>query len=296
MARIAAKPKSTDKPPVTKLCLKCNQTRMISEFYSNRDWTEQLGRDIWCKNCVSKIKTKDGLREYFWENHRAWNERVWENSIKKAELAASKNQTYQKISEDRRMKVLEELACQNMVKAMMMNYKYFDSSKENVTSYQEAKETGMIVEEKDDNVKTFSEDFNGYFKPSELKYLREYYLGLDHDFDLSDTNQIDMAKKLAKASLQADKVQDDYMAGRCSLADVKDAMALFDLLSKSGNFAASKRKQDGDSTLTSWAETTYILETTGHPCTRQIEWPKDDVDKTIDEFRHIVESLSLDSV
>jgi hypothetical protein len=38
-----------------------------------------------------------------------------------------------------------------------------------------------------------------------------------------------------------------------------------------------------------------MLETTGHPCTRKIEWPKDSVDEVIEEYRHIVEALELDN-
>ena len=43
----------------------------------------------------------------------------------------------------------------------------------------------------------------------------------------------------------------------------------------------------------SWSEISFYLETNGHPMTRKIEWEKDDVDRTIDEFRYIVESLDL---
>ena len=159
-----------------------------------------------------------------------------------------------------------------------------------------AKEAGHITsetEEEDPNVKKYSDEFNGWFKPEELKYLEEYYAQLENEFELSDVNLRDTAKKLAKASLQADKVQDKYMAGQATLQDVKDAITLFDLLSKSGNFSASKRKPGDKGGLGSWSELTLMLESSGHPCTRKIEWPKDDVDKTIEEFRYIVKALDL---
>ena len=163
-----------------------------------------------------------------------------------------------------------------------------------------SQEAGHVTEDKPDtpdpNVKTYSEEFSGYFKPDELKYLEEYYRQLENDFELSDVNLRDTAKKLAKASLQADRVQDRYMSGQATLQDVKDAVTLFDLLSKSGNFSASKRKPGDKGGIGSWSELTYQLETTGHPCTRKIEWPKDDVDRTIEEFRYIVQSLGLDGV
>lgn len=282
-------------PPVTKICSKCKQTKLLANYYSNRDWTEQLGKDVWCKDCVSKCATKDELREYFWENNREWNEKLWSSARKKAELAANKNTTYQKAFDETKKNILDRLTCQNVIKSMQINYKFEDHTNDiNVQTYQEAKEEGQIVEEKaDPNVKTYSNEFNGYFKPDELEYLRDYYRQLENDFELSDVNLRDTAKKLAKASLQADRVQDKYMAGQATLQDVRDAVTLFDLLSKSGNFSASKRKPGDKTGLGSWAEISFYLETNGYTMQRKIEWPKDDVDKTIDEFRYIVEALDL---
>lgn len=283
-------------PPVTKICSKCNQTKTLTNFYSNRGWVEQLGKDCWCKECAGKCATKDELREYFWENNRKWIEKLWTGSRKKAELAANKNATYQRAYEDTKRNILDRLTCQYVLKSMQINYEFESHTGDlNIQSYQEAKEEGQVIEEKvDPNIKTYSEEFGGYFKPDELKYLENYYRQLENDFELSDVNLRDTAKKLAKASLQADKVQDKYMAGQATMQDVKDAVALFDLLSKSGNFSASKRKPGDKGGLGSWGELTLQLETSGHPCTRKIEWPKDDVDKTIEEFRYIVQSLGLD--
>ena len=178
---------------------------------------------------------------------------------------------------------------------MQINYKFVDNANsETSLTYHEAKENGEIIEEKDPNVKTYSEMFNGYFKPDELRYLTEYYEGLARDFELSDTNLIDIAKKLAKASLQADKIQDRYMAGQAQLVDVKDAMSLFDLLSKSGNFAACKRKPDEKGGESSFSEITLHLETHGFLGGKLIQWPKDDVDRTLEEFRYITKAINME--
>ena len=119
---------------------------------------------------------------------------------------------------------------------------------------------------------------------------------MEQDFDLSDTSLRDNAKKVAKASLLADKAQNDYMSGKCNLQDVKDAIAQYDLLMKTGNFAACKRKPEDRVGLGSWAEICFQLETTGHTMQRKIEWEKDDVDRTIEEFAYLAESLGLDTV
>ena len=87
--------KSRKAPPskkVTKLCLHCGRTKPLTDYYSNRDWDEQLGKDIWCKDCVNRCTTKDSIREYFWENHREWDERIWEASNKKATALARDEQ------------------------------------------------------------------------------------------------------------------------------------------------------------------------------------------------------------
>lgn len=299
MAYIVSKPKNSKPPVQTKLCLRCNQTKPVAKFFSNRGWTENGCKDAWCKECIAKIKTKDELRRYFWENNREWKENVWENLLKQAELEASGSNVYQKSNADRRKIILEQIACPKMPSEMQktQNYKFEDHSKDvNANNYDEAKEVGKIVEHdvsvaKDKNLKTYNDFFNGEFKPIELEYLEGYYRGLERDFDLSDTALIDTAKKVAKAALMQDKVQNDYMAGRCSQQDVKDATAIFDLLMKTGNFAACKRKPGDKNTLNNWAETTMYCETHGYPCVKKIEWEEDIVDRMLGELGYIIQSI-----
>lgn len=289
--------KSKAAPEKMKTCIKCGKKQLMKEFYVNRDWEENDGRDCWCKTCVSRLGNRDEVREYFWVNRRKWDERIWESAEAKAEKQADSNSVYKKTSDERRERILEKLTCQMIPAVMSPYYTYEPHTREGKDiPYIVAKEEGLILTDpREKEVKTYSKEFNGFFKKNELEYLHDYYEGLEKDFNLSDTNLRDIAKKLAKASLQADKAQDDYMAGKCDFSVVKDALSQFDLLSKSGNFAACKRKPDEEGGMNSWSELTYMLETNGHPCTRKIEWPKDDVDKTIDEYRHIVEALDLDA-
>lgn len=279
----------------TKLCLHCGRVKQLSDFYSNRDWDEQLGKDIWCKDCINRCATKDEMREYFWENHREWTDRIWEIAKKKAETLAAKNATYQKASEERKKTILDRLTCQQIPTVMQTQYKYVDNMKDGKSiSYAEAKENGEIVEEEDPNVKVYSEAFNGYFKPYELHYLEHYYQSLENDFDLDTENLRDYARKLSKASLQADKAQDDYAAGRCDFSVVKDALSQFDMLSKSANFAACKRKPTDTTGMSSWGEMVQFLETHGHTCTKPVKFEQDDVDMAIAELGHIVRAIGLD--
>lgn len=296
MTTLSKPRKTAKKPKTTKLCLHCNQVRNLSEFYSNRDWLAQAGKDIWCKKCISQIQTKDEMREYFFENNRKWNEKIWENARKKAERVAAQNEKFMKLSDDMRESFLEKMTCEQVPGVMQINYEYIDNSQDiNINSYQEAKEAGKVVEEKpkgkDANVKTYNAFFNGDFKPAELEYLENYYNGLAEDFKLEDTALRDNAKKLAKAALTADKVQNDYMAGRCAMKDVTDAMTQYNTLMTIGNFAASKRKPGEKVGMNSWSETTAYCETHGHPCIKKIEWPKDVVDVVLDGLGYIIESM-----
>ena len=298
---INAKPRGAKPPAQTRLCLHCGQTKPLSQFYSNRDWIENGKKDKWCKQCIAKIITKDEMRRYFWENNREWKEKVWENALVLAEPQAASSTVYQKSNEERRETLLESIACPIVPTLMQktQNYKYEDHTLDtNTNNYDEAKEAGKIVDTKktsDKDVKIYNKFFNGEFKESEIEYLENYYKGLEEDFDLSDTALRDTAKKVAKASLMSDKAQNAYMLGRGSLQDVKDANAVLDLLMKTGNFAACKRKPGDKNTLNNWAETTMYCETHGYPCVKPVVWEKDAIDSVIESFDAIVASLRDES-
>lgn len=290
----ARKSKAAPKP--SRICIKCGRTKELDSYYSNRDWEEQLGKDIWCKECAGKCTDREGIKEYFWENHREWDERIWQTASKKAEKLLADNAMYQKSGEDRRKMLLDRLAAQQVPTVWTPYYKYVDNSKSGCNSYAEAKAKGQVSDEPEDNEKVYDEFFNGYFTKRDLAYLETYYKRLEEDFTFDNENLRDYAKKCARASLQADKAQDDYAAGRCSFADVKDALAQFDMLSKSANFAACKRKAGDNSGLTSYSELSYKLETTGHTMQRQVKWEEDDVDRVINHFRHLAAAMNFDSI
>lgn len=274
----------------TKRCTRCNEEKELTDFYTNREFDAQQGRDAWCKTCVLQCATKEAMQKYFWENNRAWSDGLWNHVMKQAEQKLANNPTFIKLSDPMKTVAMERVAC-GLVPTYMGAKGHYVYEEHNV----EAQEIDPD-DPANDKTPRYSKEFNGYFKRNELEYLRNYYQGLEEDFELNDTNIRDVAKKLAKASLQADKAQNDYMSGRCDYSVVKDAISQFDLLSKSGNFAACKRKPGENTGLGSWAEITLKLEQTGHPCTRKIEWEPDDVDKVLAEFQHLSEALALDTV
>ena len=286
------RPKTQKK--TTKVCSRCGKIKMLTDYYSNRDWVEQAGRDAWCKDCVAECTSKAAIRRYFWENHRNFTEELWLTAANRAETQANATTAFKKMPDERKEKIIEKITCSIVPKIMNSNYKFIENAEGQ--SFEEAMQDGKIIETLDEHEKKWSPKFNGYFKRSELEYLENYYENMEQDFDLNDINLQDMAKKVAKASLLADKAQNDFMAGNCDFDTVRNAMAQYDMLSKSGNFAACKRKPGENTGLSSWSEISLKCEQTGHPCTRKIEWEQDDIDKTINEYRYIVEALELDTI
>lgn len=278
-----------------KICSMCKEKKTLDEFLNNPQWSKELGKDKWCKTCVSRLPNKDSVKEYCWENRREWNEDIWKDACKAAKDKLANNTVFKNSSEDRRKLLLDKTAIQCLPLALSRHYKFIELPEgTEQMSYAEALATGKVsLEDDDPTLKEYSEFFNGYFNKQELEYLTNYYNKLEEDFSFDNENLRDYAKKCARASLQADKAQDNYAAGRCSFADVKDALMQFDMLSKSANFAACKRKTGESSGLTCWAETTLYLETHGYCKETKVEWPEDDVDRVIKSFNHTVASLGL---
>lgn len=279
----AAKPQEQK----TKCCQRCGEEKPETSFYSNKGWKKEGNRDRWCKECYAKIRDKDGLMEYLWENNHGWNEDVWNNARTKAQNIAVNNDIYLNSSEEKKVKIIDKLTVQQ-VSPGLIKFEEHDNIPYSVHKRE------LFAEINDDpNLRQYSAEFNGYFNARDLAHLKEYYTKLEQDFSFVTESDRDYAHKVCKASLQADKAMDDYVAGRCDYSVVKDAIGLFDTLSKSGNFAACKRTPGEDNNTLSISEISMKLEMNGHPCTRIIEWPKDDVDKTTEEFGYIVEALDL---
>lgn len=297
MAELVSKSVVQKKKEVpTKVCVKCHERKPLTDFTANKDWDEEKRRDIWCRECVKGLTSKRDIKEYFWYNNRAWVETVWEGATKKASKVLAGNIAYKRSAPDVQAKLLERVTCQHIPETVGIGYKFephYDKNGAQI-SFEDAESKGIIRDEEDELV--YSKEFNGKFTREDLDYLETYYERLEEDFNFDNESLRDYARKVCKASLASDKAQADFAAGKISYSDVKDAMNIFDMLSKSANFAACRRKSGEASGLTCWAETTLKLESSGIPITTKVEFEKDDIDKTIDELRHITKALGLDSI
>lgn len=264
--------------PQTKTCTKCGKEKELTAFYVNRDFKEQNGRDAWCKDCVAQCSTRSQIKEYFWENNREWNEKIWDVAQKKAERAAEGNTTIQRMNEERREKILERMIVQAIPSSMSAFYSYTDHSEQ------------QFVPNPDDDTKDFARTWNdewyGSFTKREIDYLNNQYKSLASDKEIDSTTD-DYLHRIAKQRLTCDKLQDDFAAGKCDYSVVKDSLNILDMLHKSANLAACKRKEDSATTL-SYSEISKYLEEHNHPMTKKIEWEKDVVDMIAAEFRYTV--------
>lgn len=301
MSAVTTKTPPTAPAPKTKLCSRCNEVKPITEFTKNREWEDEYGYDRWCKDCLKKCKTLNSMREYFWENHRHWDEKMWMAATKKAASEAANNVVYQKSNQERRKVLMEQITCAVLPNFFVAYYKYEDPTKiSGAMTFEEALERGEVeLTEKEKREKPkWSDEWYGEYTKRDLEWLNDYYQRLKHDNQGAelefDAYMEEAVHNIAVQTLILKKLQVDYQSGRGSLSDLKDAQAVLDMLTKSANLAACKRKPKTEQQALSVGEIALYLETHGHPCTRKIEWEPDDVDKSIAELHHIVRAVGLD--
>lgn len=282
----------------SKLCIRCNRVLPLAEFHPHKDWQSQAYRDVWCKECATKYCfDKDSLRDYCYENNRKWNDSFYDSAMKKAQYFQATNAEY--IDPKVSAKKKEEIAGRSAARQFfsMMNMKGFYGFVENIG------EDGVYVpqqEERDDASSPppakaeYNRKWRGHFTQEQIDALEEIYDQYEEDFVLDNVNIRDYAKKVAKASLNADIAEDRMRRGEISASDYKEAQKIFDDLSKSSNFAACKRKPGEATGLGSLGEIIARIELTGKLNTDGYHWPKDSVDMAIAEYRHSLTAAGVE--
>jgi len=97
-------------------------------------------------------------------------------------------------------------------------------------------------DEDEKDKRSYNRKWGGYFSKEEIEALEDTYSQYEEDFVLDNVNIRDYARKVAKASLNADIAEDKMRRGQISASEYKEAQRIFDDLSKSSNFAACRRK------------------------------------------------------
>lgn len=293
-----------DNSKAKKRCLMCNQVKSVMDFSSNRGWIAQQNCDLYCKQCAKGIvHDKDTLRKYMWENNRLYSEPIWEAAYNRAKRRLINNVEYnRKSTTAKRKKELEdELTAQDALIVMNLPqyYRYNENADENgnLDPFDADSLRGMIVETEDgkevmaNDPPRYSKVWNGMFTQRELEYLDDYYEKLNDSFNLDDISAQDYARKVAKASLEADTRYDAMRAGKLDSKSWREAQDVFDSLSKSSAFTAAQRKDRGQDTMKSLAEIIAEIEINHHAVMPQVTFPPDDIDRILSDFRHTTEAI-----
>jgi hypothetical protein len=146
------------------------------------------------------------------------------------------------------------------------------------------------VQKQLDDVPVWDDDWYGEYTKKDLDFLNNYLEKIKSEFKISSINHIDYARKVALASLAVNKAYNEMMAGQ-DKADIKykNAVANFDMLSKSAKFAESTRSAN-DVSLGSFGKIFDLVEKHNWVPT-YIPKDKDMYDKLLEQFATIQKSL-----
>ena len=293
-----------DNPRAKKRCISCNMVKSVMDFAPNRGWTSQQNCDLYCKNCArGLVYDKDTFRKYCWENNRLYSEAIWAAAWNRAKRRLANLAEYNKksLSAARRKELEAQYTAHDALIVMNLPqyYRYNDNADENgnLDPFDPNSLQGMIVETEDgkeamySDPPRYSKEWNGMFTNRELEYLNNYYERLNDDFDLSDVSTQDYARKVAKASLDADNMYEAYRAGKVDQKAWVQSQTVFDNMSKSSAFTAAQRKERSIENNMSLAEIIADIDINHHAKMPKVTFPKDDVDKILEDYRHTQKAI-----
>lgn len=289
-----------------KMCLNpaCHKILPLTEFYKNRNWSEQSGVDLYCKECARQMCVdKESIRKYCWENNRLYSEDMWNAAEKKAMYYLANNAEYlsDKTSKKKKEEIKNRYICNQFF--LIMNtvtyYSFVDNTAEGgvIRDFDPESMDGTLVSTEDgeqvinDGAKIYSPTWNGFYTRNEIEYLDGYYERLNEGFVLDDVNIQDYAKKVAKASLEADTRYNNMRIGKCSSGDWKEAQAIFDNLCKSANFAACQKKDKGAGSNEVLCEIIANIEINHQADMPQVFFEEDHIDLILKDFAHTYDAI-----
>ena len=279
----------------SKLCVRCNRVLPLGDFYPNKLWKSQRYHDVWCKECAaSHCKDKETLEEYCYENNRGWKDSFWDSALKKAQYSLATDAEYidPKTGAARRKAIEGKVAARQFFS--MMNLVPFYSYVENIRDDGKFATSESPKEEEKEESRSYNRKWGGFFSQSEIEALEDIYAQYEEDFVLDNVNIRDYARKVAKASLNADIAEDRMRRGSATASEYKEAQKIFDDLSKSSNFAACRRKPGEAAGMGSLGEIIMRLEVSGALNTNGFTFPEDDIDKIVQDFRHTLRAVGIE--
>lgn len=287
----------------TKICSECGQVLPLKDFYVNKQWEEQKGRDKWCTACAKRqCFTKEKQQRYLHENNRAFSPGLWQRCEKRVTTQLCADDRYVKASTEEKTRQMASAISQMYLRNCNMPayYKYEEHdecSSVDEAVRQEAQRIQRTIDtqpdlgdyDQEDEQSVYSMKFGGWFKKREIRWQEDYYARMAETFDLTDPNTHDYCVKNAVASLVVNNAADEYRRGKIQLKEYKDAMSVYDMTSKSANFAACKRKaEEKREDIGSLGELIALIEGPMAMEFQKVQFEPDDIDRVQADYRHAI--------
>ena len=145
---------------------------------------------------------------------------------------------------------------------------------------------------RDDDEVVWSDEWNGMYKKRELRYLDDYMHRLQDEFVIDNVNREDYARRVAKASLEADNRYQKMRQGTGTAKEWQDAQSVFDMLSKSASFAESQRKEVNNTSMNALSTIIMDIELNHHNEMPKVTFEKDDIDLILKDFGFTGEAIA----
>jgi len=205
-----------------KSCSRAGIPLPLDEFYKSRN--PNIQHSLFCKDCIRK-KIKPGDFESLYELLRILDIPFIQD-------------VYDSVLSDRQSKdeFIDRYIREMETKEQYIGLTFEDSSYDSTVGTLREKST------KDSSSPKWSDEWQGEYTETELKYLNDYYEGLNNDFKIVTTNHKDYARKIAQASLSQARAYQKLLNGEDGADQLYEkATKIFDMLSKSAQFAESRR-------------------------------------------------------
>ena len=283
------------KKTAAKLCIRCNRILPLDKFSANKLWASQQYRDAWCTECTRNFCVdEETVKRYCFENNRKFKEKAWEAAKKKAAYDLNNNKVWLNPMTPPEQKQKEEALAQARAFLVVKNNAYAYEYEENIHVV-DATRDEVVHEFTDEQNKPYYDSiWQGWFTPEQVNWMNEKYEQYSEDFVLDNINLQDYARKVIKASLNADLAEDRMRRNQGSPDEYMKAQKVFDDLSKSSNFAACRRKPGESAGMGSLGEIILRLETQGYLDENPYHFPDDDIDKIIQAYQYTLESVGME--
>lgn len=279
----------------SKLCIRCNRILPLEKFSTNKLWASQQYRDAWCTECTREFCVdEETVKQYCFQNNRKFKEKAWEAAKKKAAYDLANNKVWLNPLTPPERKEKEESLAIARAFLVIKNNAYAYEYEENLRVTDSTREQVVHEFSSEEEKPYYDKVWRGWFTRDQVEMLDDIYAKYEEDFVLDNINIQDYARKVAKASLNADIAEDRMRRGQGTPTEYKEAQKIFDDLSKSSNFAACRRKPGESTGMGSLGEIILRLETQGYLDENPYTFPDDDIDKVIQAYQYTLEAVGME--